>query len=36
MSGRQYLLGLGGNLGDRAQFIADAIDAIGKLPGAEI
>ena len=36
MSGRQYLLGLGGNIGDRAQFIADAIEAIDKLPSAQL
>ncbi len=36
MSGRQYLLGLGGNIGDRAQFISEAIEAIGQLPGAQV
>ena len=36
MSGRQYLLGLGGNLGDRAQFIAEAIEAISRLPGTQV
>ena len=36
MSGRQYLLGLGGNIGDRAQFISEAIEAIGQLPGTQV
>ena len=36
MSGRQYLLGLGSNLGNRAQFISDAIDAIGKIPKVQV
>ncbi len=36
MSGRQYLLGLGGNIGDRAQFISEAIEAIGQLSGAKV
>ncbi len=36
MSGRQYLLGLGGNIGDRAQFIAQAIEALAELRGAQI
>ncbi|MFZ9344811.1 MAG: 2-amino-4-hydroxy-6-hydroxymethyldihydropteridine diphosphokinase [Opitutales bacterium] len=31
-----YILGLGGNLGDRAQVMAQAIAALEGLPGAEV
>ena len=33
---RQYLLGLGSNIGDRAAILAQAIQAIGSLPGCRI
>lgn len=36
MAGCQYLLGLGSNLGDRADFIAKAIAAIGQIPQLQI
>ena len=33
---RQYLLGLGSNIGDRAAILAQAIQAISSLPGCRI
>ncbi len=33
---RQYILGLGSNLGERADLLAQAIGSIGKLPGMQI
>lgn len=33
---RQYLLGLGSNLGDRANYIEQAVLALGALPETQI
>ncbi|MFZ9978484.1 MAG: 2-amino-4-hydroxy-6-hydroxymethyldihydropteridine diphosphokinase [Opitutales bacterium] len=33
---RHYILGLGSNLGERADLLAQAITRIGKLPGAQV
>ena len=33
---RQYILGLGSNLGERADLLAEAIVRLGKLPGVQV
>lgn len=36
MDDRQFLLGLGSNIGNRADFIGQAIKKIGQIPGVQI
>jgi 2-amino-4-hydroxy-6-hydroxymethyldihydropteridine diphosphokinase len=36
MGERQFLLGLGSNIGNRADFIGQAIRKIGQIPGLEL
>jgi 2-amino-4-hydroxy-6-hydroxymethyldihydropteridine diphosphokinase len=36
MEGRQFLLGLGSNIGNRADFIGQSIKKIGQIPGVQI